>query len=549
NLSDIVPCVLVGARFFGIWLSFDVWLEPLRGYKSLGVHGVRHGISSVLVVYAFLQFYVLASALWVSCACGREFLDTLRSSPPTIPTPNNLAPRMRNDPITTAGILRVSSEGNFFVFPCFILQFDHAIQNFSETNSLPMFRTDCQTRMLDSAHNFALGFFRYPLEGQYQQEIMIGAKGINNTLAPYRFCPNNDIPNIGYRGAPLTDAWNAVYLRDTVPRLQRYVDGFELDVRDVYAMQELCAYETVALGYSKSCELFTEKGGKALIIPVQNSATTSTVPSSYAVPGAFPTSLYPNYYNNPTATSAQPQPVISDPVTHEIFPFSLTDPQNIPQNDTVDPHPLPPQASSQQLLQQAVAQIKSIAVNPMFTTSCARCQASLEVAKFLAFAAPEQGTNLALTLCEYFDYSSSCEKNYGPLVLGPILTQVASFADVGGYDGQSICSEFLGLCSAPTTTTLILTGWFAKPKPNPLPPPKQPSGQLMKVLHLSDLHIDSPWGSPIARAQGIGYVRELVSRLTQTPIERTIVPLMRHFITLSLSPLETAFMWTQHMKL
>lgn len=48
---------------------------------------------------------------------------------------------------------------------------------------------------------------------------------------------------------------------------------------------------------------------------VQNSATTSTVPSSYAVPGAFPTSLYSHYYNNPTATSAQPQPVISDPVT------------------------------------------------------------------------------------------------------------------------------------------------------------------------------------------------------------------------------------------
>ncbi|KAG1794909.1 sphingomyelin phosphodiesterase [Suillus plorans] len=228
---------------------------------------------------------------------------------------------------------------------------------------------------------------------------------------------------------------------------------------------------------------------------VQNSATTSTVPSSYVVPGAFPTSLYSHYYNNPTATSAQPQPVISDPVTHEIFPFSLTDPQNIPQNDTVDPHPLPPQASSQQLLQQAVAQIKSIAVNPMFTTSCARCQASLEVAKFLALAAPEQGTNLALTLCEYFDYSSSCEKNYGPLVLGPILTQVASFADVGGYDGQSICSEFLGLCPAPTITTLNLTGWFAKPKPNPLPPPKQPSGQLMKVLHLSDLHIDARYAN------------------------------------------------------
>ncbi|KAG2062705.1 hypothetical protein BDR04DRAFT_1164661 [Suillus decipiens] len=164
--------------------------------------------------------------------------------------------------------------------------------------------------------------------------------------------------------------------------------------------------------------------------------STTTLPSSYAVAGAFPTSLYSQYYNNPTATSAQPQPVISDPVTHNIFPLSLTDQYNIPQYDTVDPpNPLPPKASSQKLLQQAVAQIKSIAANPEFST-CARCQASLEVAKFLALAAPEQGSNLALALCEYFDYSSSCEKSYGPLVLGPILTQVVSFADVGGYDGQ-----------------------------------------------------------------------------------------------------------------
>jgi hypothetical protein len=37
-------------------------------------------------------------------------------------------------------------------------------------------------------------------------------------------------------------------------------------------------------------------------------------PSSYAPPGTFPTSLYSSYYNDPTATSAQPQPVISDPV-------------------------------------------------------------------------------------------------------------------------------------------------------------------------------------------------------------------------------------------
>jgi len=55
---------------------------------------------------------------------------------------------------------------------------------------------------------------------------------------------------------------------------------------------------------------------------------------------------------------------------------------------------------------------------------------------------------------------------------------------------QLICSEFLRLCPLPTTSPLDLSGWFSKPKPNPLPPLKKPTGQRLKVLHLSDLHID-----------------------------------------------------------
>lgn len=37
-------------------------------------------------------------------------------------------------------------------------------------------------------------------------------------------------------------------------------------------------------------------------------------PSTFTAPGRFPTSLFKHYYNNPTATSEQPQPVITDPV-------------------------------------------------------------------------------------------------------------------------------------------------------------------------------------------------------------------------------------------
>jgi hypothetical protein len=54
-----------------------------------------------------------------------------------------------------------------------------------------------------------------------------------------------------------------------------------------------------------------------------------------------------------------------------------------------------------------------------------------------------------------------------------------------------ICQNSIpGFCSLPPTPPLNLTGWFSKPKPNPLPPPKKPSGQRVKVLHLSDFHID-----------------------------------------------------------
>src|SRR5713226_3209497 len=54
-----------------------------------------------------------------------------------------------------------------------------------------------------------------------------------------------------------------------------------------------------------------------------------------------------------------------------------------------------------------------------------------------------------------------------------------------------ICENFVpNTCSLPPTPPLNLTGWFSKPKPNPLPPPKKPSGNRVKVLHLSDFHID-----------------------------------------------------------
>lgn len=62
-----------------------------------------------------------------------------------------------------------------------------------------------------------------------------------------------------------------------------------------------------------------------------------------------------------------------------------------------------------------------------------------------------------------------------------------------------LCQNFLGLCPLPPTTPLNLTGWFAKPKPNPLPQAKKPSGQRLKVLHISDVHIDPRMSTNVDR--------------------------------------------------
>ena len=76
---------------------------------------------------------------------------------------------------------------------------------------------------------------------------MIEESNFNNTLAPWNNCPNanNDIYNFGFNAS---DTWQNIYLKNTVKRLQQYIDGVELTIADVAAMQQLCAYETVSLG-------------------------------------------------------------------------------------------------------------------------------------------------------------------------------------------------------------------------------------------------------------------------------------------------------------
>lgn len=180
------------------------------------------------------------------------------------------------------------------------------LNNFTESETLPVFRTESQDRMVKSefcgerAHrrenlltrvlpsamlNFVAGFFGIP---EYQQEvnieIMVEAAGYNDTGAPYDLCPNANNAR-GSVGTKAATEFVQPYLEKAAERLNKCLSGsLSLDASDVNAMIQLCAvsglpfpfgefqcysfasplqYETQALGYSAFCDLFTEEDFQA----------------------------------------------------------------------------------------------------------------------------------------------------------------------------------------------------------------------------------------------------------------------------------------------
>ncbi|KAI5121929.1 hypothetical protein M0805_000258 [Coniferiporia weirii] len=125
---------------------------------------------------------------------------------------------------------------------------------------LPIFRTTSEERMVQSALNFAARFFGVPdYTTDYRQLITIESGGYNNTLAPYDTCTNANANGIVDLADSEVGKWAGVYLLDAFTRLEPMVDGMNLTFVDVLAMQELCAYETIALGTSAFCDLFTQE--------------------------------------------------------------------------------------------------------------------------------------------------------------------------------------------------------------------------------------------------------------------------------------------------
>ncbi|KNG90870.1 putative acid phosphatase [Aspergillus nomiae NRRL 13137] len=118
-------------------------------------------------------------------------------------------------------------------------------------------RTTTQDRMLKSAESFLSGFFGPEWTSYANVLAMIESPGYNTSLAPSYACPNSKRSR-GYARKALTH-WKNKYLSERTSHLRHLTGGFHWTVKDTYSAQTLCAFETVAIGYSSFCKLFNYK--------------------------------------------------------------------------------------------------------------------------------------------------------------------------------------------------------------------------------------------------------------------------------------------------
>ena len=118
-------------------------------------------------------------------------------------------------------------------------------------------RTTTQVRMLQSAENFLNGFFGPDWTKNVTLEVLIEETGFKNPLAGDKACPNNG-NNRSEAGDWASTQWQERYLKSATDRFRQSMTGNpNWTIEDTYNAQTMCPYETVGLGYSPFCSLFT----------------------------------------------------------------------------------------------------------------------------------------------------------------------------------------------------------------------------------------------------------------------------------------------------
>lgn len=137
-----------------------------------------------------------------------------------------------------------------------------------------------------------------------------------------------------------------------------------------------------------------------------------------------------------------------------------------------------------------MSQIKGIIAGG--SSNCTKCVEALKIGQYVAQRVPTMVPDAMVALCTAMKFHSktTCKDDYASTNFGAIWTQILALGDMGGMDGQYVCNSLSStFCPSPYTLPSDTTGLFPKPKPkNPQVP--APSGNRVKVLHMSDFHLD-----------------------------------------------------------
>ncbi|OQE21273.1 hypothetical protein PENSTE_c012G05655 [Penicillium steckii] len=112
-------------------------------------------------------------------------------------------------------------------------------------------RTTLQSRMLESAENFLAGFFGL----NWRQNANILATVDPATTGEYA-CTKAGETMMASVAEPVA-TWMATYLKDRTTEFRKMSGNYNWTITDTYHAQSLCPYETISLGYSDFCDIFT----------------------------------------------------------------------------------------------------------------------------------------------------------------------------------------------------------------------------------------------------------------------------------------------------
>ncbi|KAJ5278940.1 hypothetical protein N7478_004312 [Penicillium angulare] len=134
--------------------------------------------------------------------------------------------------------------------------FDSGILNYYnyghlyDNSSKIVVRTTLQSRMLESCENFLAGFFGL----SWRDNANILATVDSAVTGDYA-C-TKELESLESIETPV-GTWMETYLKDRTAYLKTLTGSYDWTVTDTYHAQSLCPYETISVGYSPFCELFS----------------------------------------------------------------------------------------------------------------------------------------------------------------------------------------------------------------------------------------------------------------------------------------------------